>query len=114
MDEIVSQHSGREIHVILDNLNSQKPKRDRWLAHHPNVHLHYAPTRASWLNQVECWFSNLSRRALRGPASHRCASCVKRLIALSRPIIPRLILLNGPKRSCTLNPSDVTTVTYDC
>ena len=33
---------------------------------HPNVHFHYTPTRASWLNQVEIWFSILSRRALRG------------------------------------------------
>ena len=66
MNEIVSQHPGREIPVILDNLNTHKPKRDRWLARHPNVHLHYTPTRASWLNQVECWFSILSRSALRG------------------------------------------------
>ena len=33
---------------------------------HPNVHFHFTPTYASWLNQVECWFSILSRRALKG------------------------------------------------
>jgi transposase len=33
---------------------------------HPNVHLHFIPTYSSWLNQVECWFSILSRSALRG------------------------------------------------
>ena len=66
MNGVVADHPGREIHVILDNLNTHKPKRDRWLARHRNVHFHYTPTHASWLNQVEVWFSILSRRALRG------------------------------------------------
>ena len=66
MNEIVAQNPGREIHVILDNLNTHKPKRDRWLKLHRQVHLHYTPTYSSWLNQVECWFSILSRAALRG------------------------------------------------
>jgi hypothetical protein len=49
----------------LDNLSTHKPKRDRWLARHPHVHLHYTPTHASWLNMIEVWFSILSRAALR-------------------------------------------------
>ena len=39
---------------------------DRWLARHQNVHFHYTPTRASWLNQVECWFSILAGQSLQG------------------------------------------------
>jgi transposase len=66
MNEIVAAHPGREIHVVLDNLNTHKPKEDRWLRRHPHVHFHYTPTYSSWLNQVECWFSILSRQALRG------------------------------------------------
>lgn len=66
MNEVVAENAGKDIHVILDNLNTHKPKRDRWLKAHPNVHLHYTPTYSSWLNQVECWFSILSRSALRG------------------------------------------------
>ena len=66
MNELVSAHPGREIHVVLDNLNTHKPKQDRWLKRHGNVHLHFIPTYSSWLNQVECWFSILSRQALRG------------------------------------------------
>ena len=66
MNEIVAENPARQIHVILDNLNTHKPKRDRWLKLHPQVHLHYTPTYSSWLNQVECWFSILSRAALRG------------------------------------------------
>lgn len=54
-----------EIHVILDNLSTHKPKHDHWLARHQNVHFHYTPTHASWLNQIEVWFSILFRAALR-------------------------------------------------
>ena len=64
MNQIVKDHLDREIHVILDNLNTHKPKRDMWLALHKNVHLHYTPIHASWLNQIEVWFSILSRQAL--------------------------------------------------
>jgi transposase len=66
MNDLVAAHPGHEIHVVLDNLNTHKPKRDRWLKAHRNVHLHFTPTYSSWLNQVECWFSILSRSALRG------------------------------------------------
>jgi transposase len=65
MNDVVAQHSGQDIHVILDNLNTHKPKQDRWLAQHPNVQLHFIPTYSSWLNMVEVWFSILSRQALR-------------------------------------------------
>jgi len=66
MNRIVRAYPDREIHVILDNLKTHKPKRDMWLARHKNVHFHYTPTHASWLNQVEIWFSLLTRYALKG------------------------------------------------
>jgi len=66
MNEIVMAYPGRQIHVVLDNLNTHKPKDDRWLNRHPNVHLHFTPTYSSFLNQVECWFSILGSQALRG------------------------------------------------
>lgn len=66
MNRIVAEHPGRELHVILDNLNTHKPKNDRWLKRHPNVHFHFTPTRASWLNQIEIWFSILADQALTG------------------------------------------------
>ena len=40
-------------------------KHDIWLARHKNVHLHYTPTHATWLNQVEVWFSIFTGAALR-------------------------------------------------
>ncbi len=70
MNRIVKANEGREIHVILDNLNTHKPKCDRWLARHKNVHFHFTPTSASWLNQVEIWFSILAGKALRGASFH--------------------------------------------
>ena len=45
MNRIVAEHRGREIHVILDNLNTHKPKNDRWLKRHTNVHFHFTPRR---------------------------------------------------------------------
>lgn len=66
MNGVVAEHGEREIHVILDNLSTHKPKCDRWLAAHANVHFHFTPTHGSWLNQIECWFSILSRSALQG------------------------------------------------
>ena len=66
MNDIVAVYPGTAIHVVLDNLNTHKPKNDRWLKHHPNVHFHFTPMRASWLNQVEIWFSILEGKSLRG------------------------------------------------
>lgn len=66
MNRLVAQYPDTELHVVLDNLNTHKPKHDRWLARHPQVHFHYTPTHASWLNQVEVWFSILTRAVLRG------------------------------------------------
>jgi transposase len=64
MNDIVAAYpAGTAIHVVLDNLNTHKP---RWLKRHPNVRLHFTPTRASWLNQVEIWFSVLQGNSLSG------------------------------------------------
>lgn len=66
MNDIVAAYSDTAIHVILDNLSTHKPKQDRWLARNPNVRFHFTPTRASWLNQVEVWFSILEGQSLHG------------------------------------------------
>jgi transposase len=66
MNQIVAAYPDQELHVVLDNLSTHKPKNDRWLARHPNVHFHFTPTRASWLNQVEIWFSILASKSLHG------------------------------------------------
>lgn len=64
MNQVLAEHPEGEIHVVLDNLSTHKPKEDRWLRAHRRVHFHFTPTHASWLNQIEVWFSILSRQAL--------------------------------------------------
>lgn len=55
-----------EIHVVLDNGSSHTSKATTaWFAGHPRFVVHYTPKHASWLNQVECFFSILTRKVLR-------------------------------------------------
>jgi putative transposase len=55
-----------DVHVIVDNYSTHKhPKVKRWLAAHPRWHVHYTPTYASWLNQVEIWFNIITQKAIR-------------------------------------------------
>jgi transposase len=66
MDGVIEEvPDDQQIHVILDNYCTHKKNHD-WLAKHPNVHFHYTPTSASWLNQVEIWFGIFARKALSG------------------------------------------------
>jgi transposase len=56
----------RQLHVVLDNYATHKhAKVQAWLARHPRIQLHFTPTYASWLNQVEVFFAIIERQALR-------------------------------------------------
>lgn len=58
--------SGKAIHIIADNLSLHKHKNiKQWLEAHPRVRMHFTPTHASWLNQIELWFSILQRQRLK-------------------------------------------------
>jgi transposase len=64
-DVLATQPARRDIHVIVDNLSAHKTKRvHAFLSEHPRVHLHFTPTYASWLNQVELWFGKIERDLL--------------------------------------------------
>ena len=55
-----------EVHVIVDNYATHKhPRVKRWLTARPRFHVHFTPTYASWLNQVEIWFNRITQRAIR-------------------------------------------------
>src|SRR5256712_7342815 len=55
-----------DVHVIVDNYVTHKhPRVKRWLAARPRFHVHFTPTYASWLNQVEIWFNRITQRAIR-------------------------------------------------
>ena len=65
MRKVVRAYPGRELHVILDNSSTHgTPDVRAWLAAHPQVHFHYTPTSASWLNQVEGFFGILGKQSL--------------------------------------------------
>jgi putative transposase len=55
-----------EVHLIADNYATHKhPRVKAWLAHRPRYPMHYAPTYASWLNQVERWCALITQQAIR-------------------------------------------------
>jgi len=56
----------RELHLILDNYGTHKtPEVQAWLKKHRRFVTHFIPTSSSWLNLVERWFAELTRKALR-------------------------------------------------
>lgn len=55
-----------DVHIIVDNYATHKhPRVKRWFAARPRFHLHFTPTYASWLNQVEIWFNRITQQAIR-------------------------------------------------
>jgi len=54
------------IHMILDNYGTHNhPKVRAWLERHPRFHCHFTPTSSSWLNLVERWFGEITRKRIR-------------------------------------------------
>jgi transposase len=55
-----------DVHAIMDNAGSHKTALIRnWFAKRPRWHVHFTPTSASWINQVERFFGLLTDKALR-------------------------------------------------
>jgi transposase len=64
IDQAVPAHL--DIHLVMDNYGTHKmPKVKRWFARRPRYHVHFTPTSASWLNQVERFFGLLTDRRIR-------------------------------------------------
>ena len=73
-----------DIHLVLDNYGTHKTALvRRWLQKRTRYHLHFTPTHASWLNQVERWFALLTQRQIKR-GSH---SSVQELEAAIREFI---------------------------
>lgn len=54
-----------DVHVVMDNYATHKtPRIKAWLARRPRYHVHFTPTSASWINQVERWFAELTRKQI--------------------------------------------------
>ena len=54
-----------DVHIVMDNYATHKtPAVKAWLARRPHWHIHFTPTSASWINQVERWFAELTRKQI--------------------------------------------------
>jgi transposase len=64
IDRIVDKHIA--LHLVVDNYGTHKTAAVKaWLAKHPRFHLHFTPTSASWLNLVERFFAEITRKRIR-------------------------------------------------
>jgi transposase len=60
-----------DIHLILDNYGTHKhPQVQKWFRAHPRYRVHFTPTSASWLNQIERWFAEITRQRIRRGTFH--------------------------------------------
>lgn len=77
--------AGKQVHAILDNLQVHKtPEVCAWLEAHPRWHFHFTPTHASWLNQIELYFSIVQRKALTPNDFASLAELEERLLGFGR------------------------------
>jgi transposase len=66
LKKVAAAYPGVDLHVICDNYATHKHADVRaWLARNPRVQMHFVPTGCSWLNMVECFFSVITRQAIR-------------------------------------------------
>ena len=69
---------GKSIHLVLDNYSTHKAASVmNWLVKRPHWHLHFTPTHASWLNQVERFFAKITNDAIRRGNFHSVAELKK-------------------------------------
>jgi transposase len=69
LDHTLEKSPGLQIHLVLDNYATHKtPAVRRWFARHPEYHVHFTPTGASWLNQVERFFAEITNKRIRRSA----------------------------------------------
>jgi transposase len=64
IDRCVQDHL--DVHLVLDNYGTHKtPAVQAWLARHKRFKMHFTPTSASWLNLVERFFGEITRKRIR-------------------------------------------------
>ena len=104
MNDIVAAHADTAIHVVLDNLNTHKPRNDRWLRRHPNVRSrrHGPPGSIRWKSGSRSWKESLCT-ALPSPRSTNSGSTS---MPSSRPTTPMPPRLPGPSPRSIKNASN--------
>ena len=69
-----------DVHLVMDNYGTHKtPAVRKWFVRHPRFHVHFTPTSASWLNQVERWFATLTQKQIRR-GTHRSTQQLEKAI----------------------------------
>lgn len=82
LKQIDREFPRRQLHVVLDNSSTHKtPEVWAWLSKHPRIQFHFTPTSASWMNQVEGFFSILTRRSIRKADFPSKAALIKHIHA---------------------------------
>ena len=97
MNSVIAAFPNRQLHVIFDNLNTHK-KNEHWLKKHPKVHFHFTPTSASWLNQVEIWFSILQGQSLSGTSFTSLEQLQQHIDAFISAYNEKLSPSSGPRK----------------
>jgi len=81
MKHLYRKYPRKQLHVIMDNFSAHKHKKVKeWASHRRRLTLHFTPTYASWLNQVEIWFSIFSRDVIKGGIWHSKQELVKQIM----------------------------------
>lgn len=75
---LMARHQGTKLYLVLDNGSSHRSNETKafFEQHSDQLVPVFLPTHASWLNQIEIWFSALTRQALRDVSfQSRAALC---------------------------------------
>ena len=65
-DLAIPEEDGVELHVVIDKYTTHNTtKVHRWFDRHPRYHVHFTSTSASWLNQVERFFAEITTKRIR-------------------------------------------------
>jgi transposase len=66
LKKVAAACPGADLHVVCGNYATHKHADVKaWLVKNPRIRLHFTPTGCSWLNLVECFFSIITRQAIR-------------------------------------------------
>jgi hypothetical protein len=110
---VASYGQGKEIHVILDNLNTHKPANDRWLQSHPNVHFHLRQPTLRGSTGLNAGLASCAARRFRGPVLSMSNSYAKQLTTSSPLTMYTRLPLSGVRQKSD-NRGLRDNITYFC
>ena len=68
------------MHLIVVNYATHKRTTVKaWLAKRPRYHVHYTPTYATWISQVERWFGIITEKAIRRSSFNSTTELIQKI-----------------------------------